>query len=127
LPKTRASRLARVNVCGPEIRPRRTRSACFELDRCYWSVQRPDLGTTLGFAARTLFWDRHSRQARMMDFPVEPVMDWLVTADGPLCCHGDQAIGVPPPWRRPNGDVGRSVARSSRPYRMLLGRVGRGE
>jgi aminoglycoside phosphotransferase len=74
-----------------EVRPRLSRAGRVELGRCYWSVQRADPGTTLGFAARTLFWDRDSRQARIMDFPVEPVMEWLAAADGPLCCLGAQA------------------------------------
>ena len=44
-----------------------------------------------GFRARTLFWDRRTAEARIVDFPDEPVMDWLVTADGALSSHGEQA------------------------------------
>ena len=45
-----------------------------------------------GFRARTLFWDRRTAEARIIDFPDEPVMDWLVSADGgALSSHGEQA------------------------------------
>jgi len=74
-----------------EVLPRRSRDGHIELERCYWSVQRPVLDTELGFAARTLYWDRRMPDPRVVEFPDEPVMDWLVTPDGALCAHGEQA------------------------------------
>jgi hypothetical protein len=40
---------------------------------------------------RTLYWDRRLSEPRVVEFPDEPVMDWLVTPDGALCSHGEQA------------------------------------
>ena len=75
-----------------EVLPRPTRDGGWELRRCYWSVQRPDPSAVFGFRARTLFWDRRAAAARIIDFPDEPVMDWLVSADGgALSSHGEQA------------------------------------
>jgi aminoglycoside phosphotransferase len=74
-----------------EVLPRRTSSGGVELSRCYWSVQRADPASGYGFAARTLHWDRRSRQARVVDFPEEPVMDWLVGPEGALSSHGEHA------------------------------------
>jgi aminoglycoside phosphotransferase len=74
-----------------EVRPRPTRAGRVELSRCYWSVQRSAPGTRFGLSARTLFWDRGSREARIVDLPAEPTMVWLGDADGPLSCHGDGA------------------------------------
>jgi hypothetical protein len=62
-----------------------------QLGRCYWSVQRPDPVAEFGFAATTLYWDRGMPEPRVFELPDEPVMDWLVTADGALCRHGDHA------------------------------------
>ncbi len=74
-----------------EVLPHRSRDGHVELERCYWSVQRPVRDTELGFAARTLYWDRRMAEPRVVDFPDEPVMDWLVTPDGALCSHGEHA------------------------------------
>jgi aminoglycoside phosphotransferase len=74
-----------------EVLPGRTREGGWGLRRCYWSVQRPDPAAVFGFRARTLFWDGRTAEARIVDFPAEPAMDWLVTADGALSSHGEQA------------------------------------
>ena len=74
-----------------EVLPRRTPAGALELSRCYWSVQRPDPDSAFGFSARTMFWDRRTRDARVLEFPEDPVMDWLVTSDGALTAHGEQA------------------------------------
>jgi len=74
-----------------EVLPRRASSGEIELGRCYWSVQWPDAANRYGFTARTLHWDRRSREARVVDFPDEPVMDWLVGPEGALSSHGERA------------------------------------
>jgi hypothetical protein len=74
-----------------EVLPVRSRSGQLELERCYWSVQRPAQDAEFGFAARTLYWDRRAPEPRVVDFPDEPAMDWLVTPDGALCFHGEDA------------------------------------
>ncbi len=74
-----------------EVLPRRSRDGQLELERCYWSVQQPAPDAEFGFVSRTLYWDRRMPEPRVVEFPDEPVMDWLVTPDGALCSHGEHA------------------------------------
>jgi aminoglycoside phosphotransferase len=74
-----------------EVLPRRSRDGRLELERCYWSIQQPAPDAEFGFVGRTLYWDSRMPEPRVVEFPDEPVMDWLVTPDGALCSHGDQA------------------------------------
>jgi aminoglycoside phosphotransferase len=58
--------------------------------RFYWSAQRPDPRSPLGFGARTLYREG-TAALEVHDFPSEPALPWLVDADGPLRSHGQLA------------------------------------
>lgn len=76
-----------------ELRAARGADGGADLERFYWSSQRPDPLSLWGFAARTLHCERDPGTARVHDFPSEPALTWLDAADGPLR-RGDRAEHV---------------------------------
>lgn len=58
--------------------------------RFYWSAQRQDPGSPLGFAARTLY-SEGTAAPELHEFPSEPALPWLADAEGPLRSEGPLA------------------------------------
>ncbi len=76
-----------------ELRAARGADGGADLERFYWSSQRPEPHALWGFAARTLHCADDPDSARVHDFPSEPALTWLDSADGPLR-RGDRAEHV---------------------------------
>lgn len=71
-----------------ELRTGRLPGGDVELRRFYWSTQRRDPLSPVGFTARTLYCDATAPAPQTFVFPSEPVLTWLVDDDGPLRSEG---------------------------------------
>jgi aminoglycoside phosphotransferase len=71
-----------------ELRADRTSDGGARLLRFYWSLQRADDESPMGFAARTVYCDKKDPAPRVHVFPSEPVLTRLADEHGPLLEDG---------------------------------------